>query len=148
MRAVRLSDGTIRLGIDDNSDFAITVTGQGDLAFRRNNMFYITPADGNSMLRSQSGVRLGVSDNTTLDLPVTAVSSGTYNASSLMYGRTSGATYISAPTSVFQPYGTTRFKVGFTIEYYKELRTWTFLNGSVEVDPNNLQDYYTITINA
>lgn len=146
LRAVRNEDGTIQVGIHNNTDFAITVSGVGDLAFQNGNAFYLTPADGNSIMRGQTGVRLGISDNEELDLPVTAVNNNTYYASSLMLGRSSGDNYTSPPSSKFLPYGASKFKVGFSIEYYKQLKTWTFLNGSVEIDPANLEEYYTITI--
>lgn len=148
LTAVRNSDNTIQIGIANDADFAITVTGRGDLAFQKNNQFYITPADGNSTLRSQSSVRLGVSSNAELELPVTAVSAGTYYASSLMYGRTNSAGYTSPPSSSFSASG--KFKVGFTIPYYKRLTTWTYLNGNVEIDPSQITSgnpkTYTITI--
>lgn len=149
LTAVRNADGNIQIGIANNNDFAITVTGSGDLAFTKNNKFYITPADSNSTMVQQSGVRLGISDNTELDLPVTAVSAGTYYASSLIYGRTSSAGYTDAPSSIFS--ASSKFKVGFTIAYYKKLTTWTYLNGSVEIDPSEVTSgnpkTYTITIN-
>jgi hypothetical protein len=148
LTAVRNSDNTIQIGIANDADFAITVTGRGDLAFQKNNQFYITPADGNSTLRSQSSVRLGVSSNAELELPVTAVSAGTYYASSLMYGRANSAGYTSPPSSSFSASG--KFKVGFTIPYYKRLTTWTYLNGNVEIDPSQITSgnpkTYTITI--
>ena len=146
LRAVQNADGSITMGIAYNTDFAITVTGSGLLAFRKNNTFYITPADGNSTMVGQSSVRLGVSDDATLDLPGTNVSAGTYYASSLMYGRSSSANYLSAPSSTFRPNGTIKFKVGISIPYYQKLTKWVYLNGSVEVDPANLQSFYTITI--
>lgn len=146
LRAVQNTDGSITMGIASNSDFAVTVSGSGFLAFRKDNAFYITPADGNSTMSSQSSVRLGISDDTTLDLPGTTVSARTYYASSLMYGRTSSANYLSAPSSTFKPNGTIKFKVGISIPYYQKLTTWVYLNGSVEVDPADLQSYYTITI--
>lgn len=147
LTAVRNADGSIQVGIASNNDFAITVTGSGDLAFE-DGLFYITPADGNSTLRSQSGVRLGKSYNDELDLPVTEVSAGTYYASSLMYGRTNSAGYQDAPSSMFVASG--KFKVGFTIPYYKKLTTWTYLSGSVEINPSEVTSgnpkTYTITI--
>lgn len=148
LRAVQESSA-IRFGIASNTDFAITTSGSGMLAFPNGNTFYITPADGNSIMQSQLGVRLGISYDDTLDMPYTQVSAGTYYASSLMYGRTSGASYTSAPTSTFKSYaGTAKFKVGITVPYYYNLKKWVYLSGSVEIDPANLQDYYTITINA
>lgn len=147
LTAVKNTDGTITVGLQGNSAFQIVVTGSGFLAFQANNTFYIAPADGNSTMRSQTGVRLGISIDSDLDLPGTTVSAGTYQASSLMYGRSSSATYLNPPSSTFKPYSdSTPFKVGFQVAYYRHLKAWKYLTGSVEIDPSNLQSTYTITI--
>jgi hypothetical protein len=149
LTAVKNSDGSITLGLQGDEAFKVTNTGSGFLAFQANNSFYITPADGASIMVSQTGVRLGISTDDDLDLPGTEVIAGTHRASELMFGRSSSATYQNAPSSKFKPYSESApFKVGISVVYYKKLETWTYLNGSVEIDPSNLQSTYTITING
>lgn len=151
LTAVKNTDGTITVGLQGNTAFQVTVSGSGFLAFQADNVFYITPADGNSTLQSQTGVRLGTSIDSELDLPGTTVSAGTYQASSLMSGRSSSATYQNPPSSKFKPYSnSTPFKVGIQVVYYKGLKTWTYLTGNVEINPSDIttgnSKTYTITI--
>lgn len=157
LTCVKQQDGSIKIGLQGNDSFKITVTGTGYMAFQQNNQFYITPADGNSILIGQTGIRLGVEDNEDLDLPGTTVSAANtqkiYQASSLMYGRSSGSTYEDAPNSIFKPYANSQsFMVGITIPYYRELKTWTYLNGKIAINPSEITEgnpkTYNITINA
>lgn len=141
------STGRVKFGFANDSDFTITVSGNGALAFTKNNSFGITPTDGNSTMINQSFVTLGKGIHEDTGYPYINVTNGsTYRASDIMNGRSSNATWQSPPMSEFT--ANTPFKIGIQVPYYKNLKTLTYLSGSVTVDPSNLQSSYTITINA
>lgn len=156
LSAVKDSSGYVTIGIRYNTDFAITTSGEGFLAFEKSNQMTIHPAgsyQGNASPTSITGVQLGPTVNTELDLPgLNVVNGGTYYATSVMSGRTSSHNYTNPPTSKFQPSTSiTYFSVGIDVKYFKNLTTWTTLSGNVNIrlaDLSTTVKTYTITING